>query len=468
MRKTKIICTIGPASSDMKILKQMADIGFDAVRLNFSHGNHDSHRIIIKYINEVKKLVKRKPALLLDTQGPEIRTGKLKEEISLKAGDIFTFSVKDKYDEEFGTTINYKELAKYIKKNDRLLVDDGLIEFKVKDIKGDEIVCKVLNSGVLGSNKTVNLPNIDVKMPSLTEKDIEDIDFGIIHNIDFIAVSFVKTKEDVIELRNYLKKKNEDIQIISKIEHQKAVDNFDEILEVSDGIMVARGDLGVEIPFERVPMVQGQIIKKCNKAGKSVIVATHMLNSMIENPRPTRAEASDVATAVYEGADAVMLSGETAKGKYPLESLNVLDRLCVETERTMHCRMDKYKDEKPVTAKHIVSNSVALCAEKLNAKAIIALTVTGKTAGLICRYKLKKPIFVFSPLEKIQDETKLHFGAFSYSIDIKNKTPGELIEESITVLKEEKHIKPKDIVIITVALMSGKEPDNFVEVKVVE
>ncbi|RLG13467.1 MAG: pyruvate kinase [Candidatus Nanohalarchaeota archaeon] len=468
MRKTKIICTLGPASSDFKILKQMVDIGFDAVRLNFSHGDYDGHERLIKGINEVKKLVPRKPALLLDTQGPEIRTGKLKDDILLNAGDTFRFSVKDKFDHEFGTTINYKELIKYIKIKDRLLVDDGLLEFEVQEIHEDIIVCKVLNSGILGSNKTVNLPNIDVKMPSLTEKDIKDIDFGIIHNIDFIAVSFVKTRNDIIELKNYLKKKNKDIQVISKIEHKKAVENFDEILQVSDGIMVARGDLGVEIPYEQVPLIQEQIIRKCNIVGKPVIVATHLLNSMIENPRPTRAEVSDVSNAILSGADALMLSGETAKGKYPVESMKVLDKLCTETEKAIPCRLDEYGHEKTKTAKHIVSNAVALCANELNAKAIIAMTVTGVTAGLIGRYRINMPLFVFSPLKKIRDETKLQFGAFSYNLNIDGKTMGELIKTTISLLKGKKYLNPKDIVIITVALSGNLEPNNFVEVKIVE
>ena len=468
MRKTKIICTIGPASDDIETLKKMAEIGFDAVRLNFSHGDYDSHGKLIKYINDIKKYVKRKPALLLDTQGPEIRTGKLKQDIKLNAGDIFTFSIKDKFDEDFGTTINYKNLVKYIKKKDNLFVDDGLIEFEVKKIEDHKIICTVMNAGILGSNKTVNLPNIDVKMPSLTEKDIKDIDFGILHNVDFIAVSFVKSKEDVLNLKKYVRSKNKDIQIISKIEHSFAVEKFDEILKVSDGIMVARGDLGIEIPFEKVPLIQEEIIRKCNLVGKPVIVATHMLESMIYNPRPTRAEVSDVAGAIREGADAVMLSGETAKGKYPVESLKVMDKICIETEKTIHHRLEDYMHEKIKTPKHIVSNAVALCANELNAKAIIAITSTGETAGLLCRYRLNTPIYVFSNKEKIRDDAKLQFGAFSHKLDTNNKSSAEIIESTISFLKKRHCLNPKDIVIITVAIENGKEPNNFVEVKIVD
>ena len=444
----------------------MAEIGFDVVRLNFSHGDYNSHGKIIQYIDEIKKIVKRKPALLLDTQGPEIRTGKLKQDIDLNLGDLFTFSVKDKYDQDFGTTINYKEIIKCIKKKDKLLVDDGLIGFEVVDIENDKIICKVLNPGILGNNKSVNLPNVDVRLPSLSKKDIADIDFGIIHNIDFIAVSFVKIKQDVIELREYLKKKNKDIQIISKIEHRNAIDNFDEILSVSDGIMVARGDLGVEIPFEQLPLVQKQIIKKCNIAGKPVIVATHLLESMINKPRPTRAEVNDVANAILSGADSVMLSGETAKGKYPVESLKVLNTILLETEKHLNSKIEDYKNEKTKTHKHIVSNAVALCTEQLKTKAIISLTVTGTTAGLISRYRLKPPVFVFSPNQKVRDETKLQWGVFSYDINIDEEKSDirNIIKKSIDTLIKEKHIKSKDIVIITVALGDKIEPNNFVEI----
>ncbi|WP_421324261.1 pyruvate kinase PykF, partial [Aeromonas sp. 604176] len=348
MKKTKIVCTIGPKTESKEMLAKMLDAGMNVMRLNFSHGDYAEHGSRISNLRAVMAETGKHAAILLDTKGPEIRTMKLEggNDVALVAGQTFTFTTdqtvvgnKDK------VAVTYAGFANDLRVGNRILVDDGLIGLDVIEITEREVICKVLNNGDLGENKGVNLPGVSIKLPALAEKDKRDLIFGCEQGVDFVAASFIRKKEDVLEIREHLKAHGgENIQIISKIENQEGLDNFDEILAVSDGIMVARGDMGVEIPVEEVIFAQKMIIAKCNKARKVVITATQMLDSMIKNPRPTRAEAGDVANAILDGTDAVMLSGESAKGKYPLEAVTIMATICERTDAVMPSNLSAAND----------------------------------------------------------------------------------------------------------------------------
>lgn len=464
MRKTKIVCTIGPKTESLEALKKLAKAGMNVARLNFSHGTYEEQGRKIKNLKELNNHLKNPIAILLDTKGPEIRTGDLKNDISLKKGDTFTFSVKDTTDIEMGTTLSYRQIVNHIKKGDMIYVDDGMLEFQVKEINNHNIICKVKNDGLLCSRKGVNVPGIEVYLPSLTEKDIEDISFGILHDVDFIAVSFVRHKNDIIKLRKFLKEKGVSTQIIAKIEHIKAVNDFDEILEVSDGIMVARGDLGLQMPFEEIPMIQKEIIEKCNALGKPVITATHMLNSMVENPRPTRAEVTDVANAILSGTDAVMLSQETAKGKYPIESVEVMSKICIATERKLPSKVSATLAKKSAT--DIVAQAVALISENIGSEAILTFTQTGKTASSLSKYRVKSPIYALTPDAKILRTTSLMWGVFAHKIAAGYKSTDIMVNDGIELLKDKNILKSGDMVIITAGTQIGVSgTTNLAEVR---
>nr|WP_330369500.1 pyruvate kinase [Clostridioides mangenotii] len=324
--KTKIVCTLGPESQSEETLTKLMEEGLNVCRFNFSHGNHEEQKERIDIAKKVSAKLNKPVAMLLDTKGPEIRTGNFKDpEVFLEDGQDFTITMEEVLGDKNICTVSYKNLVNDVKPGDIILIDDGLVGLRVKDISGDKINCVVENSGVVKDHKGVNVPGVKINLPALTEKDVEDIKFGIREGIDYIAASFVRKSSDVLEIRELLENNDAtDIQIISKIENQEGVENLDEILKVSDGLMVARGDLGVEIPTEEMPIVQKMMIKKCNELAKPVITATQMLDSMIRNPRPTRAEVTDVANAIYDGTDAIMLSGETAAGKYPVEAVKMM------------------------------------------------------------------------------------------------------------------------------------------------
>lgn len=453
MRRTKIVCTIGPKTESADALKKLARAGMNVARLNFSHGNYEEQGKKIENLKELNKGLSNPVAILLDTKGPEIRTGDLKKDICLKKGDTFTFSVKDTIDEVMGTTLSYKQIIQDIKVGNMIYVDDAMLEFKVKDISGHKIICRVQNDGILCSRKGVNVPGIDIHLPSLTEKDIEDINFGILHDVDYIAVSFVRNKKDVVKLRKFLREKGASTQIIAKIEHMHAVREFESILEVSDGIMVARGDLGIQMPFEELPMVQKEIIEKCNIAGKPVITATHMLNSMVDNPRPTRAEVTDVANAILTGTDAVMLSQETAKGEYPMESVTVMDKICRATEEKMDSKISTKVSKKSVT--DIVGQAVALISENIKADAILTFTQTGRTASSLSKYRVRSPIYAMTPEDKVLRTTALTWGVSAHKIPGGYKSTDVMITDGIESLKERGALKSGDIVIITAGVPIG-------------
>ena len=329
MKKTKIVCTMGPNTDNREIMKELALNGMDVARFNFSHGDHAEHKHRLEILESVREELGIPIASLLDTKGPEIRTGKLKDgkKVTLKEGDLYTLTTEEIVGDETRGYINYAGLAEDVKPGDRILIDDGLIELHVREVNGTDIVCRIENGGELGEKKGVNVPGVRVKLPALTDKDKEDIRFGVDAGFDFVAASFVRNADAIREIREILDEKGSAMQIIAKIENEEGIENIDSIIEASDGIMVARGDMGVEIPAEKVPHIQKMIIRKCNLACKVVITATQMLDSMIRNPRPTRAEVSDVANAVYEGTDAVMLSGETAMGSYPIEAVRMMSQI---------------------------------------------------------------------------------------------------------------------------------------------
>lgn len=413
MKKTKIVCTIGPKTESKEMLSKMLDAGMNVMRLNFSHGDYNEHGLRIQNLREVMQETGKKAAILLDTKGPEIRTIKLEggNDISLVAGQTFTFTTdtsvvgnKDR------VAVTYSGFAMDLKPGNRVLVDDGLIAMEVKEIKGNEVICTVLNNGELGENKGINLPGVSIQLPALAEKDKQDLIFGCQQGVDFIAASFIRKRSDVDEIRAHLKANGgENIQIISKIENQEGLDNFDEILDASDGIMVARGDLGVEIPVEEVIFAQKMMITKCNKVSKPVITATQMLDSMIKNPRPTRAEAGDVANAILDGTDAVMLSGESAKGKYPLEAVTVMATICKRTDTVIPASLELQTIQKIGITAAVGCGAVEI-AERLNAKLIIVATRSGKSAREVRHYFPKAKVIALTSNPKTVNQLLLTKG----------------------------------------------------------
>ena len=376
MKKTKIVCTIGPASEGEDTLKEMISAGMNVARLNFSHGDYEEHGARISMLKRVREELGQPIAILLDTKGPEIRTGDFKEnEVFLTEGQEYTLTTRDIPGDNKLCSISYKDLPGDIKAGDTILIDDGLVALKVEEvIGGEDVRCIVLNNGVIKNHKGINVPGVHINMPPLTDKDKTDIAFGIENGIDFIAASFVRNAEDVLAIREFLRENQaEHIQIISKIENGEGVDKIDKIIDVSDGIMVARGDLGVEVPAEELPLLQKRIIRKCNKVGKPVITATQMLDSMIRNPRPTRAEVTDVANAILDGTDAIMLSGETAMGKYPVESVATMSQIAKRTEEAMdyfRLFVDR-ESEKESTITDAISHATCNIAMSLGAADIL-------------------------------------------------------------------------------------------------
>ncbi|WP_028023548.1 pyruvate kinase PykF [Enterovibrio calviensis] len=390
MKKTKIVCTIGPKTESVEMLTKLADAGMNVMRLNFSHGNFDEHGTRIANLREVMKNTGKQLAILLDTKGPEIRTIKLEggNDVALVAGQTFTFTTDASVvGNSERVAVTYTGLSQDLNAGNIILVDDGLIEMEVLETTETEVICKVLNNGDLGENKGVNLPGVSVNLPALSEKDKSDLVFGCEQGVDFVAASFIRKASDVKEIREILAANGgESIQIISKIENQEGVDNFDEILELSDGIMVARGDLGVEIPAEEVIFAQKMMIEKCNRARKVVITATQMLDSMIKNPRPTRAEAGDVANAIMDGTDAVMLSGETAKGKYPIEAVTIMAQIAKRTDSVLKAELGSRLDSARLRITEAVCKGAVDTAEKLGAPLIVVATEAGKSARSVRKY----------------------------------------------------------------------------------
>ncbi len=413
MRKTKIICTLGPAVHKEGVLEELILKGLNIARFNFSHGSHEEHKGRVELVREASKNVGLPVALLLDTKGPEIRTGKFgPQEITLVEGERFTLVNDEILGDETKVSVSYKDLYKDVSKGCSILINDGLVELKVLEIVGKDIVCEVLNGGVLSNNKGINVPNVVINLPALTEKDRADILFAVENDYDFIAASFVRKADDVRAIRKILDENNSNIKIISKIENRQGLDNVDEILEASDGIMVARGDLGVEVPVYEVPIAQKMIIKKCNEAGKIVVVATQMLDSMIRNPRPTRAEASDVANAIYDGTMAIMLSGESAAGKYPDKAVSVMNDIATNTEKSINYwkRFHECKVNIDGTNSDAVAHGACLVAKDISAKVIITNIENQDGVRAICKFRPNCDIIATTHDEKVYRQLILAWG----------------------------------------------------------
>ena len=397
MRKTKIVCTLGPSTDDESVLKALIDEGMDVARLNFSHGTYEEQKKRMDAVKKLRKEENKQIAILLDTKGPEIRTGNFEgDRVMLEAGQEFTLTTREVMGDKHISHITYEKLPEDIDVGTRILIDDGLIELHVKEIKDADIVCDVVNGGYVSNHKGVNVPGVHLNMPYMSEKDVNDIMFGIKQGVDFIAASFVRSAKDVLEIRNLLDDNGaKGINIIAKIENAEGVDNIDEIIAASHGIMVARGDMGVEIPGEDVPVIQKMIIKKVYNAGKQVITATQMLDSMMKNPRPTRAETTDVANSIYDGTSAIMLSGETAAGLYPIEAIKTMVRIAERTEEDIDYRKRFFSFDRAVNPNvtDAVCHATCTTAMDLNAKAIVTVTKSGTSARMICRYRPSCDIF---------------------------------------------------------------------------
>lgn len=443
MKRTKIICTIGPASEKPKILKELIKDGMNVARLNCSHGDHIEKLEKINTIRSIDETI----GIMLDTKGPEIRTGDFNKEVYLKQSSKITIKNKTIIGNDKEFSITYKDLYKIVKKGNRILLDDGLIELNVIEVNNTDIICKVINSGNISSKKGVNLPDCEINMPSITKKDIEDIEFGIKHKIDFIAASFVKSADDIEKIKKILKKhKAENIEIIAKIEHKKAIENIKEIISVADGVMIARGDLAVEYNFEKMPLAQREIIKIATENGKYSIVATQMLDSMIKNPRPTRAEVTDVANAVLLRSDCVMLSGETAKGSYPVESVKTMSKIIKELEENIY--KNKIFDKTISNYSENIARSTVYTLNQLNIKKVLVPTNTGYSARLISKYRPCAKIYSLVFSKEVLRKQSIIYGVEGHLID-KEKSFSKIILNGLKILLKNKKIKKEETILIT-------------------
>ncbi len=452
-RQTKIVATVGPASDSEEKLNQLMEAGADVFRLNFSHGDHQNKRDVIQRIRQVSKKRQRAVAILGDLQGPKIRTGIMAGgSMQLETGADVTITTREIEGSGHLIPTSYRQLPEDVTPGDRILLDDGLLELEVLGSQGDEVHCRVVVGGRLKDRKGINLPGVKVSAPSLTEKDIEDLAFCIGEDVDYIALSFVRTAEDVIDLKNRLSVAKSNIRIIGKIEKPEAVDNFDAILAAADGIMVARGDLGVEIQPEKVPLIQKSIIRKCNIAGKPVITATQMLESMVNNPRPTRAETSDVANAILDGTDAVMLSAETASGQYPVEAVKLMVRVAGDVESDPQLQAHGFH---PISAARgyrelpeAIGQAACRTAEAVEASAILAFTQTGSTAALVAKYRPNLVIYAVTPTQAVRRRMALYRGVRSIRVDIEGDTESQIrsVEKAVLDFGE---LDRGDVVVIT-------------------
>ncbi|MDU4967863.1 MAG: pyruvate kinase [Staphylococcus epidermidis] len=461
MRKTKIVCTIGPASESEEMLEKLMNAGMNVARLNFSHGSHEEHKARIDTIRKVAKRLNKTIGLLLDTKGPEIRTHNMKDGlIVLEKGKEVIVSMNEVEGTPEKFSVTYENLINDVNIGSYILLDDGLVELQVKEINKDkgEVKCDILNTGELKNKKGVNLPGVKVNLPGITDKDADDIRFGIKENVDFIAASFVRRPSDVLDIRQILEEEKAEITIFPKIENQEGIDNIEEILEVSDGLMVARGDMGVEIPPESVPMVQKDLIRKCNKLGKPVITATQMLDSMQRNPRATRAEASDVANAIYDGTDAVMLSGETAAGQYPEEAVKTMRNIAVSAEAAQDYKKLLSDRTKLVETSLVnpIGVSVAHTALNLNVKAIVAATESGSTARTISKYRPHSDIIAVTPSEKTARQCAIVWGV-NPVVKEGRKTTDALLNNAVATAVETGRVSNGDLIIITAGVPTGEK-----------
>ncbi|MGO1469664.1 MAG: pyruvate kinase [Tissierella sp.] len=458
MKKTKIVATIGPASESEEILRELFKNGLNVCRLNFSHGNHEEHKIRIETIKKVREELGLPIGIMLDTKGPEIRLGDFRDgAINLSQGDHFTLTTRDILGDKTIVNISYEGLPGDIEVGNMILIDDGLVELEVLAIKDTEIECVALNNGELSNHKGVNVPHVEINLPAITEKDRQDIVFGIENDIDFIAASFIRKAEDVTNIRKILEENNgENIGIISKIENQQGVDNIEEILKASDGMMVARGDLGVETETEVMPLVQKDLIKRANNHGKPVITATQMLDSMMRNPRPTRAEVTDVANAIFDGTSAIMLSGETAAGKYPVDSVKTMYNIALKTEEALDYReiLKSRVNESETTTTNAISRATCYTAQDLRAEAIITATSSGHTSKSISKFKPRTPIIAATNTKRVMRRLSLVWGVYPVLAPT-SSTTDEVVSNSVEAAIEGGYVKEGDLIVITAGVPVG-------------
>ncbi|WP_167956719.1 pyruvate kinase [Anaerosporobacter faecicola] len=471
MRKTKIICTMGPSTDQPDIMEALVREGMNVARFNFSHGDYEEHGGRMERLRRIRKEQGKPVAMLLDTKGPEIRLKDFEEKkVFLQTGQTFRLYQEDKVGTSEGVSITYKDLYKDIQIGSHILFDDGLIETQVIGLDGKDIICKIMNDGYISSKKGVNVPDEHLSMPYLSKKDREDILYGIKQQVDFIAASFVRSAEDINQIRTLLaENQGEKINIIAKIENQEGVENIDDIIQVSDGIMIARGDMGVEIPLEEVPVIQKMIIRKVYESGKQVITATQMLDSMMKNPRPTRAETTDVANAIYDGTSAIMLSGETAAGSYPVEALQTMIRIALKTESDIDFRkrfFNKNRKANPDIT-DAICHATCTTALDLNAKAIVTVTKSGRSARMISRYRPSCNIIGCTTEERVCRQLNLSWGIEPVLLQEKSEV-FELFDYAISTTKQQGYLSNGDVIVITSGVPIGKSgTTNMIKVEVV-
>lgn len=472
IRKTKIVCTLGPAVDDENILRQMILEGMNIARFNMSHGSYEEHGERLAMLKRLRADLNMPVAALLDTKGPEIRLGDFEQkQVVLKQGQLFTLTTNEILGNKESAYITYSGLPYDVTPGNRILIDDGLVEMEVESVVGEEIRCLVKNTGVISARKGVNVPGAALSLPFINEKDYNDLRFAVEQGFDFVAASFTRTYEDMRELRHILKELGgEKIKVIAKIENSQGVENLDEILSIADGVMVARGDMGVEIPLEEVPVIQKEIIKKVYGVGKQVITATQMLDSMMQYPRPTRAEANDVANAVYDGTSAIMLSGETASGKYPLECVRTMVRIAGRTEQDIDYRKRFLQNKLPTLGSitNAISKATVNAAMELDAKAIVTVTESGRTAYMISRYRPFCPVIACTSKEQTYRQLSLSWGIIPLLIDEKEALD-ELFEEAIKAVEKASYASEGDVIVLTAGVPIGTSgTTNLLKVHCIE
>src|SRR5579859_1557626 len=468
-RKAKIVCTLGPSSSSPAIIRDLIRSGMDVARLNFSHGTHEEKARLITTIRDVATAEGKPICVLQDLQGPKIRTGRLKYRtpVALKTGSRVTITPRDVAGTHQVISTTFKTLAREVQPGARILLSDGLIELRVRSIQGEDVECDVINGGMLGEHKGINLPGTIVSVPSLTEKDEKDLEFGLAHGVDMVAVSFIRTAADVQAVRERIRELRGNVWVVAKLEKPQAIEHLEEILDISDSVMVARGDLGVEMPPEKVPIIQKHVIRRAAARRKPVITATQMLESMIENPRPTRAEASDVANAIFDGTDAVMLSAETASGKYPREAVSIMARIIIETEHnTTEPAHRRRRDHRQLSISETICESIAHAAEDLDMRAIAVYTETGNTARLISKYRPKCGVYAFTNVDTVCNRVNLLWGVRPMRCD---HTPST--EEMVTTAENDllgiHAVNAGDVLGVVAGTQRSSGSTNFMRLHVV-
>ena len=469
-RRAKIVATLGPASSSEAIFRQLVRAGLDVARLNFSHGSHEQKQELINMVRKIGREENKPICILADLQGPKIRTGILVDHkpVQLEAGKLLTITPEQIEGTVDRVSTVFTTLAENLKPGDQILLSDGLIELRVVQLKGADVVCEIINGGMLGEKKGINLPGIAIKVPSLTEKDEIDLEFALKAGVDTVAVSFVQTADDVRYVKKRIADLGSDAWVIAKLEKPQAIDHLDSILEAADAIMVARGDLGVEVPPEKVPAIQKHIIRRATEYRKPVITATQMLESMIDNPRPTRAEASDVANAVYDGTDAVMLSAESAAGKYPVESVAMMNKIILETEKQMSMEppLTVIGKRKSLTIPETICECMAHSAQDLDLAAIAIFTETGNTVRLLSKYRPEAPIYALSPDEAVVFRTNLLWGTYPIHCE-RFRDTDKLVEMAETILESGGYVKPREVVGIVAGTATKTGATNFMRLHLI-